>query len=92
MSNNFLLKKEIDGLKQDILSKEAAVEAYKYAYELELLNGLGEEIKKELKNPSKPSWWNGMKIKYARWKKIREEKRKAKRFKKEMINNQDLIL
>jgi hypothetical protein len=87
---DYFIKKEIDGLKQDIISKEAAVEAYKYAYEQELLNGLGEAMINEVKNPSKPSWWTGFKIKFARWKKIKKEKREMRRLKKEIMNNTDI--
>lgn len=76
---DYFLKKEIDGLKQDIVSKDIAIEADKYAYETMLLNGLGEEMLKELKTPSKSNWINGLKYKFARWKKIRSEKRELKK-------------
>ena len=71
---DFLTKKEIEGLKQDIKAKEIAVEADKYVFETKLLNGLGESMMEELKNPSKPNWINGIKLKYARWKTIKREK------------------
>ena len=32
----------------------------------------------ELRNPSKPSWWSGIKMKYARWKKIKKEEKELK--------------
>ena len=74
---DFLTKKEIEGLKQDIQSKEIAIEADKYMFEHKLLNGLGESMMNELKNPTKPNWLTGLKLKYARWKTIRREKRKG---------------
>lgn len=83
---DYFVRKEINGLKQDIMAKDAAVEAYKYAYERELLNGLGDKIKKELKNPSKLSWLDSIKLKYARWKKIRQEEREMKRLKNDIID------
>lgn len=72
---DFLTKKEIEGLKQDIKAKDIAVEADKYAFEAKLLNGLGESMLEELKNPPKPNWICGLRLKYARWKKIRKEKK-----------------
>ena len=74
---DFLTKKEIEGLKQDIQSKEIAIEADKYMFENKLLNGLGESMMNELKEPAKPNWFTGLKLKYARWKTIRKEKRKG---------------
>ena len=74
---DFLTKKGIEGLKQDIQSKEIAIEADKYMFESKLLNGLGESMMNELKNPTKPNWLTGLKLKYARWKTIRKEKRKG---------------
>ena len=41
---DFLTKKEIEGLKQDIQAKDIAIEADKYAFEAKLLNGLGESM------------------------------------------------
>lgn len=76
---DFLTKKEIEGLKQDIAAKEIAVEADKYAFEAKLLNGLGNSMMKELNNPSKPNWWDGVKYKFARWKMIRKEKKEHKK-------------
>ena len=55
---DFLTRKEIEGLKQDIKAKDIAVEADKYAFEAKLLNGMGENMMNELRNPSKPSWWS----------------------------------
>ena len=74
---DFLTKKEIEGLKQDIQAKDIAVEADKYAFEAKLLNGMGEEIMNELNNPTKPNWFMGLKLKYALLKTIRNEKKKG---------------
>jgi hypothetical protein len=84
---DYFVRKEINGLKQDIIAKEAAVEAYKYDYERQILNGLGEQMKKELKNPSKLSWWEVIKLKYARWRKIKQEEREIKRLQKDIKDN-----
>ena len=46
------------GLKQDIQAKDIA-EADKYAFETKLLNGMGEEMMNELKNPTKPKLVHG---------------------------------
>ncbi len=72
----FLEDKELNSLKNEIKAKNIAVEADKYSYELQLLNGLGEEIKNTLNNPPKPSLMTKLKIKIARWKKIIQEKNK----------------
>jgi tRNA G37 N-methylase Trm5 len=71
--------KEIDDLKKDIASKEIAVEADKYAFEMKLLNGLGEEMMNELSNPKKESIWLKWKYKFARWKQIRKDKKILKK-------------
>ena len=76
---DFLTKREIDGLKKDIASKEVALEADKYAFEMKLLNGLGESMMEELKNPTKESTWLKWKTKFARWKKSREDKKILKK-------------
>lgn len=76
---DFLTKKEIEGLKQDIAAKEIAVEADKYAFEAKLLNGLGESMMEELNNPSKPNWKDGVKFKIAKWKMLRKEKKEHKK-------------
>ena len=82
---DFLTKKEIEGLKQDIQSKEIAIEADKYMFEHKLLNGLGESMMNELKNPTKPNWFTGLKLKYARWKTIRREKRNEEKERRQLL-------
>lgn len=81
---DFLTKKEIEGLKQDIQSKDIAVEADKYAFETKLLNGMGKAMMTELNNPTKPNWWLGVRIKFARWKKNRKEEKERKRLLKDL--------
>jgi hypothetical protein len=76
---DYLTRKEIDDLKKDIASKEIAVEADKYAFEMKLLNGLGEEMMNELSNPKKESIWLKWKYKFARWKQIRKDKKILKK-------------
>lgn len=46
-----LTKKELNGLKGDIESKNAAIESYKTAFEKQLKNSLGAEIDEALSNP-----------------------------------------
>lgn len=76
---DFLTKKEIEGLKKDIASKDIALEAEKYAFEIKLLNGLGDEIKNHLLNPPKTSLILKWKNKFSRWKQIRKEKKILKK-------------
>lgn len=76
---DFLSKKELEELKRDIMSKDIALEAEKYAFEKKLLNGLGESMIRELKTPRKESFFLKLKIKYARWKQIRKEKQILKK-------------
>jgi hypothetical protein len=76
---DFFAKKELESLKNDIKSKEIAVEADKYAFETKLLNGLGESMMNDLKNPPKHNWFTSIKVKYAKWKKVRKEKQEYKK-------------
>lgn len=84
---DFLTKKEIEGLKQDIEAKNIAVEADKYSFEYKLLNGFGESMMEELRNPQKPNKWNGFKAKISRWRKIRQEKKEQKKILREINCN-----
>ena len=68
---DFFAKKELESLKNDIKSKEIAVEADKYAFETKLLNGLGESMMNDLKNPPKHNWFTSIKVKYAKWKSVK---------------------
>jgi hypothetical protein len=76
---DYLVRKELEGLKNDIESKNIAVEADKYAFEMKLLNGMGESMMNELRNPTKPSFITSLKLKYAKWKLLREEKKNRKK-------------
>lgn len=70
---DYLTNKEFEKLQRDVISKNAAIEAEKYTFEQQLKNGLGEEIIKQLNSPPKSNWWEGLKIKYRRWKAKRED-------------------
>ena len=76
---DYLVRKELDGLKNDIESKNIAVEADKYVFEMKLLNGLGESMMNELRNPTKPNFITSLKLKYAKWKLLKEEKKNRKK-------------
>lgn len=76
---DYLTRKEIEGLKNDIEAKNIALEADKYVFEMKLLNGMGESMMNELRNPTKPSWITSVKIKFAKWKMLREEKKNRKK-------------
>lgn len=86
---DFFTKKEINTLKGEIIARDVAIEAEKYAFEQLLKNGLGEEIKKSFENPPKPSFWKKIKLKYSRWKQKRNELKEYKSIIKELdkINN-----
>ena len=60
--------KEFNALKSEINSRDAALEADKYAFQKKLMEGMGEEIKGYLKNPPKPSLGIKFKVLYGRWK------------------------
>ena len=53
---DFLMEREINGLRSDVSSTETSLNAQRFAFEQELKNGLGEEIKKTLE-PKKQSKW-----------------------------------
>ena len=86
---DFFTKKEIEYFKGEIVSKNVAIEAEKYMFERQLLNGLGDEIKETLKNPPKPNIWNKIKFKYLRWKQKRNDLKEYRKIIKELdkINN-----
>lgn len=81
---DFHTKKEISKLKSEILAKDAAVEAEKYAFERELKNGLGDEILNTLHNPPKPNLWTNIKIKYIRWRQKRNDMKEYRKIIKEL--------
>jgi len=86
---DYFTKKEINTLKGEIIARDVAIEAEKYTFEQQLKNGLGEEIKKTLTNPPKPSFWSNIKLKYYRWKQKRYELEEYKKLISELnkINN-----
>lgn len=72
---NDSLQKEIIKLKNDIISKESALESEKYIFERQLLNDLGKEIIYTLNNPPKKSLILKIKLKFLRFiKKYKERK------------------
>ena len=76
---DYLVRKELEGLKNDIESKNIAVEADKYTFEMKLLNGMGESMMNELRSPTKPNFITSLKLKYAKWKLLRDEKKNRKK-------------
>lgn len=74
--------KEIALLKNEEKQKENGLEIEKEAFKKKLMGGMGEDMLEALKHPKKPSFWVGLKYKYARWKTIRDGKRAAKRMNK----------
>lgn len=81
---DFFTKKEINTLKGEIIAKDVAIEAEKYAFEQLLKNSLGEEIKKTFETPSKPSFWTKIKLKYSRWKQKRNELKEYRKLIKDL--------
>ena len=79
---HYFTKQELNALKNEINGKEQAVEIYKDSYARHLLEDLGKDIKKSIKNPSKPNFFLGLKIKFQRWKKMRQDKKELKKIKK----------
>ncbi len=71
--------KEIALLKNEEKQKENGLEIEKEAFKKKLMGGMGEDMLETLKHPKKPSFWVGLKYKYARWKKIRQETRQVRK-------------
>ena len=81
---NLLAKKEYNKLQEDIHLKNIAVESDKYSFERQLKGDLGEQIKKELKNPPKNNWFLGIKLKFERWRLKKQEYREYRKTIKEL--------
>lgn len=79
---DYFTKQELKALKSEINGKEQAVEVYKDSYARHLLNDLGNDIKESMKNPSRPNFFLGLKIKFQRWRKMRQDKKELKKIKK----------
>lgn len=79
---DYFTKQELKALKSEINGKEQAVEVYKDSYARHLLNDLGNDIKESMKNPSRPNFFLGLKIKFQRWWKMRQDKKELKKIKK----------
>lgn len=78
---DFLTRKEIEKLKGEFASKDAALEAEKYSFERQLKNGLGNEIILTLNNPPKPCFITKIKLKIAKWKLLYKEHKIFKKYK-----------
>ena len=79
---DFLVSKEIESLKTDKVGSQEALEADKFAFQHKLMAGMGEQMMEELKNPRKPSKIVALRYKIARWKTIKEEKKKERELKR----------
>lgn len=81
-------RKELNLLKREIAGKEIAVKLDKEGFQKKLMGGMGEEMVECLKHPKKPSFWVGLRYRFARWKKIRKEKRMARRIERQNKNGE----
>lgn len=64
---SYLVNREITKLKGDVYSSQLAINADKEIFAAQLLGGLGEDMKKELRNPTKPKLSMSLKIRFSRW-------------------------
>lgn len=64
---SYLVDREINKLKSDIQSSQIAIDADKEIFAAQLLGGLGEDMRKELRNPTKPKISTSMKVRLSRW-------------------------
>lgn len=76
-SNDDIMK-EIRLLRNDIENSRILLEGEKEAFRRKLMNGMGNDIVSELNNPSKYSPLTAMKVRLARWIKIRKERKQYK--------------
>ncbi len=63
---SYLVNKEIKKLKSDVYSSQLAINSDKEIFAAQLRGGLGEDIKNELRNPTKPKLSTSLKIKFSR--------------------------
>ena len=64
---SYLVDREINKLKSDIQSSQIAIDADKEIFAAQLLGGLGEDMRKELRNPTKPKISTSLKVRLSRW-------------------------
>ena len=64
---SYLVNREIEKLKGDIHSSQIAINADKEIFAAQLLGGMGEDMKKELRNPTKPKISTSIKVRFSRW-------------------------
>lgn len=79
---DFITQQEVNQLKGERNATKEAVEAAKYSFQHQLEKSMGKKMMEELEHPTKPSFWVGLKYRYARWKTIRDGKKKEKQLKK----------
>ena len=69
-----LEQKELNKLRNEKRASVIKLNADKELFAQQLQNGLGEEIKEELRNPRKPSGWVKFKVKWAKFKLLLKER------------------
>ena len=89
--NKFFLQQEVTKYTNEKALIETAIEADKETFKRALENGLGEEIKKKVRNKKKTSFLTKIRLKLARWQTIRRCKRYEKRRLKELTNDNRYI-
>ena len=70
----FLENRELGELKREKVASSIKLKADKEIFAHELQNGLGKEIKEELRNPRKPNRWVAFKLKFAKLKLVLKER------------------
>lgn len=88
--SDFFLTKELAQYKNERAFNEQVLEAEKERFAKELKNGLGEEIKKKLKNKKKLSFWTKIRLRLARWQTIRACKKEERRVLRSVNNGNNL--
>lgn len=75
---DFLVSKEIEALKGDKAGAEEALEADKFSFQHKLMGNMGKQMMEQLEHPQKKSRIVGLRYKIARWKTIRDNKKKER--------------
>ena len=63
----YLENSELNKLKNDMRTSKIALDADKEIFAVKLLNGMGEDMRNELRSPTKPNKMLGFRIKFTRW-------------------------
>lgn len=69
------LLREIRQLRNDIENSRVILEGEKESFRRKLIGGMGNDITDELNNPRKYSFLTALKVRWARWVKIRKERK-----------------